>query len=77
MDAHSQCHDFLKEVVSRLKENNFEEGLKGHRFGLQNEFTTSLTLLNKGFLVNNMDMVTLSLPLEYSLVNNYWVIHGL
>jgi hypothetical protein len=34
-------------------------------------------MMNKGFLVNNMDMVTLSLPLEYSLVNNYWCIHGL
>jgi hypothetical protein len=27
-------------------------------------------------MLNNMDMLTLSMPLEYSLVNNYWCVHG-
>ena len=76
-EAHSQARDFFTEILSRLREKDFEESLKNLRFNLQVEFTEILKQMNKGYLVNNMDMITLSLPLEYSLVNNYWVIHGL
>jgi len=36
----------------------------------------SLRQANSSCLLNNFDMVTLSMPLEYSVVNNYWFVQS-
>jgi len=40
-------------------------------------FVSSLKLANRGQLLNNFDLNNLSLPLEHSLIHNYWCIQSL
>jgi len=56
---------------------NYDEVMKVNRASTLSHFIEQLLAANRGYLVNHMDMLTLSMPLEYSLVNNYWTVHGM
>jgi hypothetical protein len=76
-DAHHNCTDFLSSIERRSNNKNFEDSIKFFRGNILTEFVDALCISNKGYYLNGMDMLTLSLPLEYSLENNYWTIHAL
>lgn len=42
-----------------------------------NNFIYCLRGTNKGHLINNLDSQFMSLPLEYSLENNFWLVQAL
>jgi hypothetical protein len=41
------------------------------------KFMTLLKQANRGELLNNFDCTTLSMPLEYSIINNYWFVQAM
>ena len=51
--------------------------VKSFRPSIFKDFVDTLKAANRGYMMNNMDILTLSMPLEYSLVNNYWMVHGI
>jgi hypothetical protein len=76
-EGHSQCREFLQNIQHRASENTYDDVVKSFRPSILKEFVDTLKAANHGYMLNNMDMLTLSMPLEYSLVNNYWSIHGI
>ena len=52
-------------------------GLNSARVKALQEFTTNLTGCNRGYLINNLDFQFMSMPLEYSLENNFWLVQAL
>ncbi len=53
------------------------DALKDIRGDELNEFVKCLKGANRGHLINNLDSQYMSMPLEYSLENNYWLVLAL
>lgn len=73
----SDAHKSVKKVMSQVayaSEANYFAVYNSQRINTFDKFCNSLKQANRRHLVNNLDMTTLSLPLEYSIINNYWFI---
>lgn len=68
--------EFLAEMKN-LTQADFVDSFKDKRVEIFDQFMKELSKANKGHLMNNLDLRFLSLPLEYSLENNFWIIISL
>lgn len=71
--SHVDCMEFLGEMKN-LTEPDFIDAFKDARVQIFDTFIKQLQKANKGHLMNNLDLRFLSLPLEYSLENNFWIV---
>ena len=73
-ESHKKAKQQLAKIVATSNEHNFHQNLQTALSTVLTQFVSVLRKANRGSLVNNFDSLTLSMPLEYSLINNYWVI---
>lgn len=69
----SEAHKSVKRSLQNISsDKDFRKVFESTRARAIDAFVKQLRQANRGNLVNNFDMTTLSLPLEYSVMNNYW-----
>ena len=70
-EGHNSCKLFAQKM-QQSDESNFLKVFLGVRVSIFNEFMQSLRAANRGDLLNNFNLINMSLPLEFSIINNYW-----
>lgn len=63
--------------MSSFNEVKYLDALHDARISALTDFTQYLTGANRGYLLNNLDYQFMSMPLEYSLENNFWLVQAL
>ena len=59
-------------MMQKVENRSFVNEFKKERTSVLTKFVTTLKAANKSHLLNNFDIQNMSLPLEYSLENNFW-----
>jgi hypothetical protein len=72
MQAHKQCSSYLSDVLKgKTTDKNFQDVLREESINYLNEYVKELSDSNSGTLINNMDILSLALPLEHSPTVNF------
>ena len=75
-EAHQNCQQFVLRLAG-YSEAKYLNVLNKSRVKALQEFVSCLTGMNRGYLVNNLDAQFMSMPLEYSIENNMWLVQGM
>ena len=78
--ALSEAHQDSKEwgsFMQGLSQKDYIKEFQKQRIQIFQQFVRNLKSANAKHLLNNFDMQNLSLPLEYSLENNFWCAQAL
>ena len=75
-EAHYKCKGFAN-TLTELSVETWLECFLEKRSAVVNRFVNNLTGANKRHLINNLDMQSFSIPMEYSLKNNLWCAQAL
>lgn len=75
-EAHIATQKFAQNLLN-YGEKQFKDCIIDSRTTELNIFVTCLTGANRGHLLNNLDCQFMSMPLEYSLENNFWLVQAL
>lgn len=76
LEAHTDCRNYAIEM-QRFLEPTYIEQFKEGRFKTFDAFMVSLRKANRGHFINNYNMYHMSMPLEHSLRNNFWLVFSL
>ena len=63
--------------MQSFQESTYTEEFKSNRFATFNAFMVSLRSANRGHLINNFNMYHMSISLEQSVRNNFWLAYAL
>ena len=70
-EAHNECKNFAVSM-QEFNENTFVDQFTHQRPKVFNEFIHALKGANRCHLLNNFDLQNFSIPMEYSIENNFW-----
>ena len=70
-EAHKIARDWA-ELMQKVENRTFVAEFKKEKLVVLSKFVSTLRQANKKHLINNFDIQNMSLPLEYSLENNFW-----
>jgi hypothetical protein len=63
--------------MQTFQEPTYCEEFKNNRFGTFDAFMVTLRSANRGHLINNFNMYHMSISLEQSVRNNFWLAYAL
>lgn len=75
IEAHRTVFQFINSMATRCSRS--AAPLQEARIATYTEFIRALTAANNSRLVNNMPMEVLSMCLDYSIIDNYWVVQAI